>query len=143
MHLPFVPYRGFIRLAGPALAAEVDRMLARPGLIGLVLMADPVGGSLELVTVGQDQEHARFEDLAGRQIGAMRPCCGLRVEDVRQAEARSKREAQLAAREAAVTDREREVERMEQRLAEIVRTLAENNIQTDVAAPKSSPGRKA
>ncbi len=142
MHLPFVPYRGFLRLAGPGLTSETDRLLARPNVLGLVLLSDATGNKLALVPVGPGEEYARFEDVAGRQTGGLRPCCGLRVEDVRQAEERARREERLAAREAALADREREVERMERQLSEIVRTLTENGIDATARTPQPPPARQ-
>lgn len=133
MNLPFLPYRGFVSLVGPELAAEADRHLARPGIEGLVLLSDVPGQRLALLPVGKGEPHARFEDVLGVDIDGVRACCGLRVADVRAAQQKASLEQSLAQREAALAEREKKAVETEARLAEIVRTLSERGIAVSAA----------
>lgn len=128
MHLPFLPYRGFVSLVGPELAAEADSHLARPGIEGLVLLSDAPGRRLALLPVGKGEPHGRFEDVLDVDIDGVRACCALRVADIRAAQQKVGSEKGLAQREAALAEREKKAAATEARLAEIVRTLAERDI---------------
>jgi hypothetical protein len=128
MNLPFLPYRGFVSLVGPELAAEADRHLARPGIEGLVLLSDAPGRRLALLPVGKAEPHMHFEDVLEVDIDGVRACCGLRVADIRAAQHKIGLEQRLAQREAALVEREWKATETEARLAEIVRTLAERDI---------------
>ncbi len=128
MNLPFLPYRGFVSLVGPELAAEADAHLARPGIEGLVLLSDAPGRRLALLPVGKGEPHTRFEDVLDVDIDGVRACCGLRVADIRAAQQKTGAVQSLAQREAVLAEREKKAAATEARLAEIVRTLAERDI---------------
>lgn len=134
MNLPFLPYRGFVSLVGPELATEVDGLLARPGIEGVVLLSDAPGRRLALLPVGRGEPHGRFEDVMEVDIDGVRACCAVRVADILAAQQRVGLDQSLAQREAALIEREKKAAETEARLAEIVRTLAERGISVASAA---------
>lgn len=128
MNLPFLPYRGFITLIGEEMAPEADRQLARPGVLGLVLLSDAPGHRLALLAIGVGETYTRFEEVEDLDVDGVRACCGLRVADIVAAQNQPGADQEFAQREAALATRERQVAETEERLNEIVRTLAERDI---------------
>jgi hypothetical protein len=127
MSVPIVPLSAFSNLAGPALADDLRRLLASPGLIALVLFSDTLGEQLALLPVGPDQAFANIDDVGGREIEGLRPLCALRLRGggkTGRAEDEA-REAELERRETALKKRERELEEREQSLAEREQMLVE------------------
>lgn len=126
MSVPVVPLSAFSNLAGSALAGDVRRLMAAPGLAGLVLFSDAQGEQLALLPIGPGERYSRIEELAGVEIEGLRPLCALRLrEEVAPAPNLDERARDLARLEESLRARERFIADCEHRLAEVGQGLSE------------------
>src|SRR4051812_45990235 len=78
MHVPPLPLAAFRRLIGPDLVAQLEKLRARPAETGVVvLLSDPRGEALALLTVGPGRRFERLEDAAKVEIDGLRVLCVL------------------------------------------------------------------
>lgn len=129
MSIPVVPLSAFCNLAGAALAEDIRRLLARPGLGGLVLFSDTVGEQLALLPVGQGEEYARVQEVVGVEIEGLRPLCALDLQG--ESSSDETRAAELTRREDSVEKRERHLAAEEARLSELARVLKDREAQVE------------
>lgn len=129
MSIPIVPLSAFCNLAGAALAEDIRRLLSRPSLGGLVLFSDTVGEQLALLPVGEGENYARVQQLAGLEIEGLRPLCAI---DLKGDDASDETRAHdLTQRESRVGARERELAAEAERLDKLTRTLKDREAQIE------------
>lgn len=130
MHVPVVPYAAFACLAGEELSRELDTLLVRPDLRGVVLYSDARGTRLALSMVGPDQAHRELTDVnAGVELDGLAPLCALRAGDSGSEggglPGLDEREREIARMEASLRSRERYLQECEHRMAEVGQNLSE------------------
>ncbi len=111
MSIPIVPYPAFCSLAGEVLADELSALMAKADFSELVLFSDQHGMRLALLAVGPGKRHASLADVPGVEIDGLHALCAVRP----GAEAASAPKA-AAPNEEEVSERAREVARLEQSL---------------------------
>lgn len=125
MSVPVVPLSAFSNLAGSSLTEDLRRLMANPGINGLVLFSDILGENLALLPLGPGQSYTRLEEVAGVEIEGLRPLCALRLRGGFSEGGGDERAKELARLEESLKARELRIAEAEQRLADATQSVTE------------------
>lgn len=136
MSVPVVALAAFANLCGPALSADLRRLVAEARHDALVLFSDTAGEQLAILPVGPGETYPRLEAVRGAVIEGLRPLCALSLaaepaRDAAPSPSRpaprdsADRQAELDRREESLRVRERYIAECEQKLAEVGHSLSE------------------